>query len=118
MSTTLRGLGRRVKELEERLHRMQNPLQPQITLSDIDTIDYKSDTYSKISEGIYQTPKDGIVDQVDGEDRYGHKILNLDADGTGNNFRVARVYWASTYTTISSSNITWSIVDKEVVIDA
>ena len=81
MSTTLRGLHKRVKYLEEELFKLKANIPAPVvlvTIDDIDSISVGSDTYTKQSSLLYQTTKDGIADQdSDGDDRYGHRVLSL-----------------------------------------
>ena len=112
----LNSIKDRLRGLERKIDSLDRQMNPYITIADFDFISVDNDVYTKKSELIYQTKKDSIVDQVDGEARYGHKVLNLNADGTGDKLRVARVYWSTVYTTLSTTPITWEIVDGEVIV--
>ena len=113
IETRIRGLERKV----DLLTRKVNEELSEPSIDDISSISVGNDTYYRQSRLLYQTPKDGIADQKDGDDRYGHKILSLAEDGTGTSFRVARPYYSGNYTTVESKSITWEIVDGEVVIN-
>ena len=108
----LRGLEKKVDLLTKRV----NAEHSEPSIDSISSISVANDTYYSQSKLLYQTPKDGIEDQKDGDDRYGHRVLSLNEDGTGSQFRVARLYYSGNYTTVESKSITWEIVDGKVVI--